>query len=126
MASLSLKLVLTTAGIVALLVFISLGQEMNRRLQIQREVERLERDVKELEKNIIAETNLNQYFRTDAFQERMAREKLNFQAEGEQVILIPSDFEVQVPENVADDAGRELSIPRLWWNVFFGGGWGVQ
>src|SRR3989344_5329036 len=87
MRVLSPKLITSIAGIVAVFILVSLAQEMNRRLQVQREVAKLQQEVHGLEKTIVEMENLNQYFDTDDFQERMAREKLNYRAAGETVVL---------------------------------------
>lgn len=115
------KIVLAVAGIVSLFILVSLAQEMNRRLQVQREIQKLQQDVQALERNVIGLENLNQYFRTDAYQERLAREKLNYQAPGEKVVLIPEEqVAVANQENTSQSAIASVSIPERWWRVFFG------
>ena len=120
MSLFSPKFLLSIAGIVVLFILISLAQEMNRRLQVHREVARLESEAHKLEKSIIEMESLNQYFRTDAFQELMAREKLNYRAPGEQVVLLPEiDENREIPNNNKKGA-RAVAIPRRWWDAFFG------
>lgn len=115
----SRKLLLAAAGVVVLFILVSLAQEMNRRIQIQREVVRLDQEVRSLDKEIAEMENLNQYFRSNAFQERMAREKMNYRAPGEEVVLIPEVLGEQdaVEKSVVDFA--PVSIPERWWRVFF-------
>jgi cell division protein FtsB len=91
MAYLRPKMVMGVTGVVALVVLLSLVQEMNRRIQIQREVRALEQEVDSMQRTITQLENLNQYFRTDDYQERLAREKLSYQAFGEKVVLIPDE-----------------------------------
>jgi len=107
--------------IVVLLILLSLAQEMNRRWQVQKEVARLEEDVRELSSNVVELENLNQYFRTDDYQERLAREKLNYRAPGEEVVLIPEN-ELGVTDEeleIGTEAEQPASLPVRWWNVFF-------
>lgn len=112
------KLIIGVTVIVALTVLLSLAQEMNRRFQIQREVRRLETEVADMQRTITQLENLNQYFRTDDYQERLAREKLNYQAPGEKVVLIPD--EARVMETEAEQATeRVLPIVEKWWRIFF-------
>jgi cell division protein FtsB len=119
LTTLSPKLILSAAGIIVLFIMVSLAQEMNRRLSVQREVAQLETEVRALEKSVIEMENLNNYFRTDAFRERMAREKLNYRAPGEEVVLLPAEnIAREVPE-AGNAEPAEVSIPRRWWNVFF-------
>lgn len=113
------KIILVAAAAIALIILISLAQEMNRRLQLQREVQRLENEAKEMHKNVIELENLNQYFRTDAYQERLAREKLNYAAPGEKVVLIPETIVNQTEERTATAAERTIPIPERWWRIFF-------
>lgn len=113
-----LKFVLAAAGIIAMLIIFSLVQEMNRRLSVQREIVRLESEASKLEKNLIQMENLNQYFKTDDFAELMAREKLNYHAEGEKVVLVPETATEQDESDEADMAD-ERSIPKRWWDAFF-------
>lgn len=122
MRVLSAKLIISIAGIVAVFILVSLAQEMNRRLQVQREVAKLQQEVHDLEKTIVEMENLNQYFDTDDFQERMAREKLNYRAAGETVVLIteekPAD-EPREPESQIEEGEGERSSAQRWWRVFF-------
>ena len=113
-----LKFVLAAAWIVGILIIFSLVQEMNRRLSVQREIVRLESDANKLEKNLIQMENLNQYFKTNDFAELMAREKLNYRAEGEKVVLIP-EIEAVQDESAETDQVDERSIPKRWWDAFF-------
>lgn len=113
------KVVIGVAAVIAVLILTSLAQEMNRRMAVQREVMKLEQEASQMKKSLIELENLNQYFRTDDYQDRMAREKLNYSAPGEKVVM--------VPENVGDsntavsDLGEEgsASIPLRWWKLFF-------
>ena len=107
-------------GIIIIFILVSLAQEMNRRLQVQREIVRLEQEAREVEKSLISMENLNQYFRTDSFQERMAREKLNYKAEGEKVVLIAEDYAPDPTESQSIEERGDTSIPLRWWQIFFG------
>ncbi|MBI4022250.1 MAG: hypothetical protein HY372_02745 [Candidatus Andersenbacteria bacterium] len=120
MRILSPKIILSAAGIIVLFILISLVQEMNRRMQVQREISRLEHDVRALEKTVVEMENLNQYFRTDAFQERMAREKLNYRALGEHVVLLPEGGGTNETDTAAEPLAVPRSIPLKWWQAFFG------
>jgi len=107
------------AGIIVVFILFSLAQEMNRRLQIQREVAQLDQEARNLEKSIVEMEQLNQYFKTDSFQERMAREKLNYRAPGEEVVLIPEQDLEQAAVDTREVETREMAIPEKWWRVFF-------
>ncbi len=97
---------------------------MNRRWQIEREIGKLEAQANEVQKHVTELANLNQYFRTPDFQERLAREKLNYRAPGEEVVLIPENEQVSEVPLTSQAIPRDtvVSIPLKWWNAFFGQG----
>lgn len=113
------KLILAVAAVMLVFILVSLAQELNRRWQYQREVAQLRQAVQQAEQQLTELANLNNYFKTEAYQERLAREKLNYQAPGEKVILIP-----QAEDSVQPVSGRQPaaapSIARRWWDAFFG------
>ena len=114
------KVIIGVGLSIALLLIVSLAQEMHRRWQIQREVAQLEAKVREAERATIELQNLNRYFQTDDFQERLAREKLNFKAPGEEVVLLPHGEEAtDESTSSAEQAPAETSTPEQWWRLFF-------
>lgn len=116
------RIVVSLTLVIVLLILFSLGQEMNRRWQIEREVVKLEQEADAVQKQVTELANLNQYFRTPDFQERLAREKLNYRAPGEEVVLIPEDEQVSEVSISSQQIERVavISIPLRWWNAFFG------
>lgn len=113
------KIIGGVSFLIALALLVSLAQEMNRRIQVQREVDRLQQEVQDMEKNIVELENLNTYFNTDAYQERLAREKLNYQLPGEKVVLIPQGNDAATPGEPATTPERHISTPERWWRAFF-------
>lgn len=119
MAAFRPQIVLGITGAIALLILFSLAQEANRRWQIQREVSRLEQQVSEMEKSLVALQQLNEYFRTPDYKERLAREQLNFRAPGEKVVLIPERDGKPVATSKVAQEQKVVSIPLKWWYLFF-------
>lgn len=119
MSVLNTRLILGVSAIIVLLLLVSLAQEMNRRLQIQHEVQQLEADVQDMRQKVIELENLNQYFRTDDYRERLAREKLNYQAPGEKVVLVPSTTNQQPDDQPSSPETTSIPIPERWWRIFF-------
>lgn len=114
------KIILSIAGVVLVFILVSLAQELNRRWQYQREVEHLKQEVYKSEQQLMELANLNTYFKTEEYKERLAREKLNYRAPGEKVILIPQDTNQSSYAKASE--GRPVpvaSIARRWWNAFF-------
>jgi len=116
------RIVIGTTTIIILLILFSLGQEMSRRWQVEREVARLEVEAGALKKSVTELENLNQYFKTSDFQERLAREKLNYRAPGEEVVLVPDDSQLdeEVVGSQLIDRVLVVPTPMKWWNAFFG------
>lgn len=112
------KVVLGVTLVIVTLILVSLAQEMNRRWQTAREIQKLESEARLAQKQVVELQNLNQYFRTDDYQERLAREKLNFQATGEHVVAVPDNITAPPPAPTADSVGPR-HIPLTWWKAFF-------
>lgn len=113
------KIVLVVAGCIVMFVVVALGQEMNRRWQVQREVRKLESEIRSMENKLIALEQLNQYFRTPDYLERVAREKLNYHAPGEQVVLIPEAAGETASPDVGVSSDPSIPVWQRWWEIFF-------
>lgn len=120
MMSFKFKIGAGVALTIGILLMVSLVQEMNRRWQVQREVVALQEDVRASEQKVVELQQLNQYFRTDAFRERVARENLNYSAPGEKVVLIPEEAApVEARSGAVAQKTEPDSIPLRWWKIFF-------
>lgn len=108
-------------GVAAVLVSISYGQELRRRVELQKHVSNLRSEINENNQKIADLRKLLEYLKTDAYIERAAHEKLGFMAPGEHAIIVPNGGSVagaQSTKTKNDD--RQISIPKQWWNLFFG------
>jgi cell division protein FtsB len=110
-------------GIAVLVLFsVSLGKEVIRRYEVNKDIQTLEKDVAELEKQNTELSELIEYLNTDSFKEKEARTKLGMAKAGEKVVVIPdvtvaednATELVGAPENV-----EELSNPERWVAYFF-------
>ncbi len=120
MAHIRPNLILGAAGIIVLAIVLSLAQEMNRRFEVQKQIRTLQTEANSMEKHIIELEQLNEYFSTSDYRERVAREQLNFRAEGEKVVLIPANTSLKEQTNGQQKEVRvQLSIPMKWWYAFF-------
>lgn len=113
------KAVLIVTAVVTIFLLLALAQEMNRRWQVQREVSRLEEEVGTMEKRVVELEQLNDYFRTSAYLERVAREKLNYRAPGEHVVLIPEDAAIAAEPSEGSSPEHSVAVWERWWRVFF-------
>lgn len=119
MNALQPKIIFGVTAVVALFIVTSLAQEMNRRIAVQREVLRLEHEADNMHKSLIELENLNQYFRTDDYQDRVAREKLNYNAPGEKVVVITESTDKGSALKSSENESELISIPERWWRLFF-------
>ena len=100
-------------------LFIIVGKSVWGNYQSNKDIENQQQRVEELKQNINILENEIAYYKTDAYKERQAREKLGYKAPGENVISLPFD---QQEDKVADQGGSEPVIKtpnsRLWWDYF--------
>lgn len=115
------NLILSITVIVAILILLSLAQEMNRRWQVQQEIAKLENEINSMEKRVVELEQLNEYFSTPDYKERLAREQLNFRAPEEKVVLLSEQDAKQVEAKSAAKKQEEKprSLPLEWWYLFF-------
>jgi len=112
---------------VIILVFLSiaLGKELLRRYEINREINQLETEISQLEERNLDLDELIEYFNTNSFVEKEAREKLGMQKEGETMVIINNDNQVIINNQPVEASGQsvsgseELTNPQRWWNYFF-------
>ena len=113
------------AGLVVLiLIGISLGKEAYRKRQVQKEIEGLQSQIKDLGQENGDLNNLIAYFSTPQFQEKEAREKLNLQKDDEQMIVLHKELAAKnqppAPADQAPAAQNDNSPNwRKWLNFFF-------
>lgn len=114
------------AGLAVLvLIGISLGKEVYRKRQIQKEIEGLQSQISQMGQQNGDMENLISYLSSTDFQEKEAREKLNLQKSDEKMIVLRKD--AAVPENqpqngaAAPQAPPEDTSPnwQKWWKYFF-------
>ncbi len=104
------------------LVAYSLFKETYKKRQIQEEVEQLQTQVVSLEQGNQKLKGLIEYFRTQNFSEKEAREKLNVKKEGEKVVILRSQDNQKENSQEEDLEEEDLLIPNplKWWAYFFG------
>ena len=114
------NIVLITASIIVLLIILSLAQEVNRRWQVQNQIHELQSQVDSMQKHLVELQQLNEYFKTSDYKERLAREQLNYRAPGEKVVLIPETAASNNQAPTTTAAATPLqSNPLKWWYLFF-------
>jgi len=77
--------------------------------QLHQEISILETENNNLKNKIL-------YYQTDAYKERVARERLGYKKPGEEVLaIIPS----KEAEEKKEEPTPEASNPKKWWDFFF-------
>ena len=98
------------------------ARELSRQYHIQGEITELEQEISKLENRNEELGDLIAYFKTESFQEKEVRSKLNLQKPGEHVVALPgSDFEGEAIEgSFVGDVLIEDKNWKSWWEYFFG------
>ena len=124
------RILLITIGIGAIvMISLALTQETYRRYQIQKEIEDLKVQAEKKERDNEKLKGVIEYFKTDDFQEKEAKEKLSVQKEGEKVVMVkgekPSEDSKKIKEETQqpiEEKKDERSNPKRWWDYFFASG----
>jgi cell division protein FtsB len=110
------------AGIFLVLVGMSLVQELRRRYLLEQQIRALRADIETSERRVQELTEFKRYIATDAYVERVAREKLNYQKTGERVVVLPETPPRLFMPEPAPSSPPVSSPARAWLNLLFGPG----
>lgn len=108
-------------------VTISVVRVSYQRYLLNKETERIKREVQDLEKQNSQLQEYLEYLRSDSFVEKEARSKLNLKKEGESVVVVPGGDYQETPASqtaplsgVSED-GEQKKKPWWWkwWDYFF-------
>lgn len=115
-----LAVIAFVGGIAVILVVISFGQELRRRVELQQHVVDLKKQINEHDTRIADLRKLIEYLKTDDYIEKAAHEKLGFQAVGEHAVVVPGGSKVAGAETATQsNIDKNTSVPKQWWNLFF-------
>ena len=96
----------------------TVGRLAYRNYTLNVEESKLRSDVAALQNDIQHLKNQIVYFQSDSYKEKMLREKLNLQKEGEKVVVITPEPKIQAPAD--PKTSRKVSNPEAWWDYFVG------
>jgi len=120
------RFLLIAVGLGAIvMISLALTQETYRRYQIQKEIDDLRVQAENKERDNQKLKGMIEYFKTDDFREKEAKEKLSVQKEGEKVLMVRGDRESEdkPKEEQQADGPPELKDNRTnlrkWWDYFF-------
>ncbi len=106
-------------SIVALLLLLCFGvyKEITKRLRVYNEISALESEIDSLDNKNKDLSKLIEYFNTDSYIEREAREKLGLAKPGEEVIALPkSQSKRTLVNNISNS--KDIGNSVLWWRYF--------
>lgn len=114
------KLFLVGGVIILVFISISLVKEVLRRTEINQEIGQLEKEVGDLEERNAELADLIEYLNSTSWQEKEARTKLNLKAEGESIVITPSQNNLanSVATVLVTEPQEQISTPAKWWNYF--------
>jgi cell division protein FtsB len=106
-------------------IFITVGRSIWKNYSINKEIEALETEIKELQLVNESLTNRIAYFKTNTYKELALREKLNMQKPGETMVLLPKkanedeNLIISNPEKNTDTVqGDKKPNNQLWIEYF--------
>lgn len=108
------------AGAFLVLIGVSMTQEIRRRYVLQRHIQTLRADIATRESRIQELRRLREYVATDAYVERVAREKFNYQKPGERVVIVPDARGPSPAPIPSSEEDPSLSPARAWFLHLFG------
>lgn len=121
------KIFLIFGLVIAFLISISLGKEVYRKYQIQKEISAMEEEIKKIDSKNQDMSKMIEYFKSEAFLEVEARKKLNMKKPEEKVVIFTDDInketiDTQTPQpntNQESAPEAELANYQKWWGYFF-------
>lgn len=106
--------------IVIIYLFVVIGKTIYSNYQSNKGIEKQENEVELLETNITDIQNKINYYQTNSYKEKEAREKLGYKAPGETVVSVPYD---QDKDKSEDQSLGEVQIKtpnyKYWLEYFF-------
>ncbi len=116
------KTVIFIGVAVLLLLSVALGKELLRRYEVNREVKQLESEIAELEQRNLDLDDLIDYFNTNSFTEKEARQKLGMQKQGETTVILTESQNANSPtgeQGIESNQNKSITNPQRWWQYFF-------
>lgn len=122
--SLLAKIFLLAGVVVLFFAVAAVFKQTQKKKQIQKEIKKIEEEAERINRE---NTDLQEkiaYLESRDYQEKEAKDKLNLQASGEQVVVIkPSIVKEAVNSNenppVKTEETPKISNPKKWWDYFF-------
>ena len=123
-SSLFSKIIIVPAIVAIILISFALARETYKKNQIQKEIESLREKARQIDKENSNIQEKISYLESRDYQEKEAKDKLNLQKPGENVVVIkPSIVKEAVPEEKKTEniplVENDIINPVKWWQYFF-------
>lgn len=124
-ASIFLRLVLLLVLLLSGWLYVLSQKERVRDKTIGSEISRLEREAEKMRTDTLSLKERIAYFSSDAFQEREAKEKLDYRNQGEKVVVVRPGREgisTNAPLLSSEESGyndEDMPNHRKWWQFFW-------
>ncbi len=118
------KLVLIIGFFILVTVVFFLAKEFYKKRQIQNEIQKLEEEAAHINRENLEIQDKIAYLQSRDYQEREAKDKLNLQNPGENVVVIKPGVAREQDmgaenENFPQPLPPNISNPQKWWKYFF-------
>lgn len=120
----TLQLVVVGGFLVFMFIFSALAKSVYQDYKLEQDIKAFEEAVNELEVLASQKPKDVEYYQSEEYKDRYAKENLNLINPGERLIIIPKDEQVVKTQVVTDrfSMNRILQMPNSsqWWEYFFG------
>lgn len=118
------KLFISAIIVIISVLSFNLFTQSSKSKEVENKIEKIKKDITDMEKENSGLSDLIGYFNSDLFVEKEARIKLGLKKEGESVIIIDnSSSEQKIDNPIAADTSpltkEKKSNLSLWWDYFF-------
>lgn len=116
------KLILISCLILLLIVSLGLFQSWRQNSEVNQEIDSLQTNIKNLEKDNLELKELVEYFNSDAYIEEKARIDLGLKKPEEKVVVVSNQREQgvgSIQEQISKLETKNLSNPQKWLKYFF-------
>lgn len=118
------KAIIVAGFIILILIIISVAKETYKKIQIQREISDLQAQAEKITRDNSQIQDKISYLGSNNYMEKEARDKLNLQSPGENVVVISQNAAANTADKITDQVTQPQNAPegpiyKKWWDYFF-------
>ncbi len=120
-----MQLIIIGGFLMFIYIFFSLATNIYRDYRLEAHIKNFEDEINELAEKARQKPKNVEYYRSERYKDKYAKENLNLLNPGEKLIIIPQEDQVVKYEEVIIDKTNHATVLRLpirnqWWEYFFG------